>query len=243
VGATEFVAVTVGGTPTSSNGGTASQLQVFAIGGAAAQSPPPKLASFVSRTTANSAIHTLSLASTSAAKRSSAATAGGGHMDTQSGLYIQEWNAASQNSQIVTGHVLLRGKPVSGVGIRVGNYVLPTLTDGSGKFSYRVDTTLPQRHVASVAGVKQAKLGGHALSAADQAALLALHNGFSVGYQITSLHTSRGSAGNVVLTGRAVFGTGQAVPPVALFTYQLSGTISDAAGKPVYGAIVVSRTQ
>jgi alcohol dehydrogenase (cytochrome c) len=241
---TEFVAVTVGGTPTSANGGTASQLQVFSIGGASAQSPPPKLAAFVSKAPAKDAIHTLSLAPASSARQShTRAAPSGGRMDTQSGLYIEEWNAASQNSQIVTGHVRLRGKPVSGVAVRVGNYALPALTDGSGKFSYRVDTTLPLRHVASVAGVKSAKLGGDALSAADRVAVLALRNGFSVGYKITSLHTSRGSSGNVVLTGRAVFGTGKAVPPVALYTYQLSGTVTDASGKPVYGAVVVSRTQ
>jgi hypothetical protein len=106
-----------------------------------------------------------------------------------------------------------------------------------------VDTTLPQRHVASVASVKRAKLGGRALSSADRAAVLGLHNGFSVGYQISGLHTSRGSGGNVVLTGRALFASGKAVPPVALYTYQLSGTVTDSSGKPVYGAIVVSRTQ
>ena len=33
------------------------------------------------------------------------------------------------------------------------------------------------------------------------------------------------------------------MPPVVLFTYQLTGTITDAAGKPVVGAIVVTRTQ
>ena len=33
------------------------------------------------------------------------------------------------------------------------------------------------------------------------------------------------------------------MPPVVLYTYQLSGTVTDAAGKPVVGAIVVSRTQ
>ncbi|MDX6560492.1 MAG: hypothetical protein QOD65_306, partial [Gaiellales bacterium] len=242
---TEFVAVTVGGTPTSSNGGTASQLQIFSIGAATAQSPPPKLASFASKAPANDAIHTLSLTPASAATRShgAAAAAAGGRMETGSALSIEQWDAASQNSQIVTGHVTLRGQPVSGVAIRVGNYRLPTLTDGSGKFSYRVDSTLALRHVASVAGVKSAKLAGHALSASDRATVLALHNGFTVGYQITSLHTSRGKSGNVVLTGRAVFASGQAVPPVALFTYQLSGTVTDASGKPVYGAVVVSRTQ
>lgn len=39
----EYVALTVGGTATSSYGGTASQLQVFAIGGSPAQSPAPPL--------------------------------------------------------------------------------------------------------------------------------------------------------------------------------------------------------
>jgi hypothetical protein len=33
------------------------------------------------------------------------------------------------------------------------------------------------------------------------------------------------------------------VPPVALYTYRLSGTVTDTAGKPVLGAVVVSRTQ
>jgi PQQ-dependent dehydrogenase (methanol/ethanol family) len=245
-GGTEYVAITVGGTPTSSKGGTASQLQVFTIGGAGTQSPPPKLAAFVTKPARDDAIHTLALGRAPAARHTqaaSAAAASGGRMDVETGLSIEEWNAASQNSRIVTGHVLLRGKPVSGVAISVGNYRLPALTDATGKFSYRVDTTLPQRHLASVAGVKSAKTGGRALSASDRATVSALHNGFSVGFKVTSLHTSRGSSGNVVLTGRAVFTSGKAVPPVALYTYRLSGTVTDTAGKPVLGAVVVSRTQ
>ena len=37
----EYIAITVGGTPTSSGGGLASQLQVFAIGGSKTESPKP----------------------------------------------------------------------------------------------------------------------------------------------------------------------------------------------------------
>jgi len=46
-----------------------------------------------------------------------------------------------------------------------------------------------------------------------------------------------------VITGRAVDARGGAVPPVVLYTYQLSGTITDAGGKPVQGATLVTRTQ
>ena len=138
--------------------------------------------------------------------------------------------------------MLLRGKPVSGVGLQVGDYVLQARTNAAGQFNYRADTTLPERHVATVTNVNLAKIGGKPLSAADKSALLGTRGGFSVGYKVTDLHTSRGAGGNVVLTGRAVFATGKPVPPVALYTYQLSGTVTDAAGKPVVGAIVVTRT-
>jgi hypothetical protein len=164
-------------------------------------------------------------------------------VQTPASLTIQEWKASSQNAEIVTGRVLLHGQPVQGVGLSVGDYALQSLTGPSGQFSYRIDTTLPARHVVTVTNVKRAKLGGKALSAADRKALKGVRGGFSVGYQIQGLHTSRGKGGNVVLTGRAVNAAGAGVPPVALYTYQLSGTITDAAGKPVVGAIVVTRTQ
>jgi alcohol dehydrogenase (cytochrome c) len=247
-GGKEYVAITVGGTPTSSGGGTASQLQVFTLGGAGTtQSPPPKLAAFHPSSSKSSSTTGRTLAAVQSKRSSSSAqreaAAGGGHLTTGGSLAVQEWTAASQNSQIVSGTVLLHGKPVSGVGLQVGDYVLQARTGSSGQFNYRVDTTLPERHVATVSNVSQAKIGGKSLSAADKAALLKTRGGFSVGYKVTGLHTSRGAGGNVVLTGRAVFASGKPVPPVALYTYQLSGTITDAAGKPVLGAIVVTRTQ
>jgi hypothetical protein len=182
-------------------------------------------------------------ARTATATTSTVSAADRGRVTVPSSMAVQEWKASSQNSQVVTGTVTLHGKPVAGVGLQVGDYVLQALTNAAGQFNYRIDTTLPERHVATVSNVSKAKIGGAALSASDQKALLGARNGFSVGYKVTDLHTSRGSQGNVVLTGRAVFDSGQAVPPVALYTYQLSGTITDAAGKPVVGAIVVTRTQ
>jgi hypothetical protein len=46
----------------------------------------------------------------------------------------------------------------------------------------------------------------------------------------------------VLVTGRVHDAGGGAPPPVVLYTYQLRGTITDASGKAVQGAIVVTRT-
>ncbi len=48
--------------------------------------------------------------------------------------------------------------------------------------------------------------------------------------------------GTIKVTGRAVRADGVPVPPVVLLSYRLSGTITDASGKPVQGAYIVSRT-
>jgi hypothetical protein len=45
------------------------------------------------------------------------------------------------------------------------------------------------------------------------------------------------------VTGRLTGANGQTPPTVKLLTYRLKGTITDAAGKPVQGAVVITRTQ
>jgi hypothetical protein len=80
------------------------------------------------------------------------------------------------------------------------------------------------------------------LTTKQRAALLTAAGGFSVGYRVSDLR-ARASGGNVVVTGRLSYADGSAPPPVVLYTYRLSGTITDASGKPVAGATVVTRTQ
>ena len=46
----------------------------------------------------------------------------------------------------------------------------------------------------------------------------------------------------MLVTGRMSNSAGIAPPPVSLYTYRLGGTITDASGKPVQGAVVVART-
>ena len=46
----------------------------------------------------------------------------------------------------------------------------------------------------------------------------------------------------MLVTGRATLARGTAPPPAVLFTYMLSGKITDSAGRPVQNAVVVTRT-
>src|SRR5581483_7524702 len=83
----------------------------------------------------------------------------------------------------------------------------------------------------------------HALSAGQQSAVLGASAGFSVGYTLRGLHAAVQKNGTVLVTGRLGGGASPTPPGVRLLTYKLSGTITDASGKPVEGAVVITRTQ
>ena len=240
----EYIAITSGGTPTSSNGGVASELQIFALGGSKHESTPPL------RTT--SSVHaagthaTTTRTATQAAPAIPAAPArssarGVGRMRVQASLVVRPWRASSNNDQEAVGRLLLGSHPVAGARVTVGRYVLaPTANDGS--FRYRADITVPGRYLAKVSDVAKATVNGRPLSVAEKAAARVASAGFSVGYRIDRLQQHRRPNGTILVTGRVHDSSGAAPPPVVLYTYRLAGTVTDATGKPVQGAIVVTRT-
>jgi hypothetical protein len=233
------VAITSGGTPTSSNGGVASQLYVFALGGSQKENPPPQLDRALQSAAAPAVV-----AYTRPQQRATpvAASATAARIETQGPLPVELWSVARANTKIVSGRLLLGGKPVVGAAMQVDAYTVQGRTNARGQFSYRVDTTLPQRHVVRVLRLASARVGGKPLTASERAALLRAAGGFSVGYRVNDLH-AKVSGGHVVVTGRLSYADNSPPPPVVLYTYRLSGTITDAAGKPVAGATVVTRTQ
>jgi alcohol dehydrogenase (cytochrome c) len=248
VGGTEYVAITVGGTPTSSGGGTASQLQVFGLGGSQKQSPAPTLPAFDSVKTApvqqpQAAPAAAPKPVVHAAPRHRAAPVGFGTIATPGGLVVQPWLANSSNVKPVLGRVLLNGAPVAGATVIVDGYTVPQATASNGTFPYDVDITLAERHVVHVSALAHATVHGHALSAGQQSALTAASGGFSVGYGFHGVTAHVQKDGSVVVTGRIADTAGNGPPAVHLLTYQLSGTITDASGKPVQGAVVITRTQ
>ncbi|HET8741902.1 MAG TPA: PQQ-binding-like beta-propeller repeat protein [Gaiella sp.] len=236
-GGREYVAVTVGGTPTSSNGGTVSQLFVFGLGentsGRATQGAGAEPVSSWPVT---------GHATTPASTRAPAATGGTSRIVVEGGAVpLSLWHADSSNLTTVDGRVLFRGKPVSGAVVAIDRYRLPRKTDPRGRFSAPVDVTLARRHPLDVADASHATANGRALSAREQKSLAQASAGVSVGYRIVGLRATQSPHG-VLVTGRAVRTDGVPAPGVVLLSYRLQGTITDANGSPVRGATVVTRT-
>ena len=152
------------------------------------------------------------------------------------------WSVDRSNTKVVSGRLLFGGKPVVGAAMQVDDYTVQNRTNANGQFSYRLDTTIPRRHIVRVLRLSGARVGGSRAHSRGAVGLLRVAGGFSVGYKVNEL-SARSSGGHVVVTGRLSYGDGSPVPPVVLQTYRLAGTITDAAGKPVAGATVVTRTQ
>ena len=235
-GGKEYVAITSGGTPTSSNGGFASVLDVFAIGGSQKVIPPP-----------------VGVATSLASQPSSGGGSGGGGGGAASSATgsasfslglpraVRAWSADGSNYDDVSGTLTLNGKPVAGAKLKVDDYREPTATDSNGGFIAEVDGTMPQRHPVSVVDATHATIGGHALTASQRDAVLSARGGIDIGYQVTGLHAHAGQGG-IVVQGRISLADGSAPPPVSLYSYRLTGRVVNAAGQPVVGATVTTRT-
>jgi alcohol dehydrogenase (cytochrome c) len=236
VNGTEYIAIGVGGTTTSSSGGTvASQVQVFSLGGSSTQSPPTIIAGV--RQAPSAAAPEAPPAVSSPGHGSSAA-----QVTAPGGLFVQTWNPNSSNTRMVVGHVSLAGKPVAGAIVNIGGWAAAP-TDQTGAFEYPVDITEPGRHVVTVADVGGARIEGKRLSSAQAGELLGRGTGISVGYTLNDLKAHVQAGGDVVVTGRLSYSDSSDAPPsVLLYSYELKGRITDANGNPVEGAVLTTRT-
>jgi alcohol dehydrogenase (cytochrome c) len=227
-GGRQHVAITVGGTPTSSNGGTASKLVVYAL-----RSPEaaPQRPHSVTTGPATEAAPTREPASGPARF----AVAGGA-------VELRLWRPTSSNLAVVRGRLVLRGRPVAGVRVALGRHVLARATDETGGFSVAVDPTLPRRYALTVIDTASARVGGRRPSPAERAAIARAAGGVNVGYSVAAPRARVRPDGSVLVTGRLVRADGIAAPPVTLLSYRLAGTITAADGSPVAGATVVTRT-
>jgi alcohol dehydrogenase (cytochrome c) len=247
----QYVAITSGGTPTSSNGGVASELQVFALGGSHNESPPPN--NLPARLAPEPSDQRTVLATPSSIASGSGLALPARTRGTEAGtrarivpqpaIPVRPWDADSSNVQNVVGRLLVGRSPVVGAAVTVDGFPLPRRTTARGEFAYAADATIARRHVARVTGLVRARVNGRPLTNAEKRALVGGRAGFSVGYRIDGVRVRVQPNGQILVSGRLSDTQGGAPPPVRLFTYKLSGTITDTSGKPVQGAVVITRTQ
>jgi hypothetical protein len=155
---------------------------------------------------------------------------------------VVAWTPQTDNRATGTGKLLLDGSPVAGVRLSVDGYLLPGPTDPSGMFTYRVDDTVPGRHPITVSDVSHARRSGKPLTSSESGAVAGVTGAVTVAYPFADLKSGRAANGDPTLSGRIVAGAA-GLPAVALYTYRLSGTVLDAQGHPVQGALVSTRTQ
>jgi PQQ-dependent dehydrogenase (methanol/ethanol family) len=246
VNGTEYIAIGVGGTTTSSSGGTvAAQIQVFDLGASQTQSTAPVIPvtnGVREVQSPSTAAAPLTVSSTSAVTRRSASAGAGGRLIPPASLAIQTWNPNTSNTDTVEGHVTLDGQPVEGASVSIGGWVDPTPTDATGAFDYPADDTMALRHVATVVGDSSATVDGKKLTAAQQSALLGASGGISVGYGVSNVSSHVESNGDIALSGKLSYGQNLAPPTVVLYSYELRGVITNSSGQPVQGAVVTTRT-
>jgi hypothetical protein len=155
---------------------------------------------------------------------------------------LASWTADTDNLVRVSGKLTLGGKPVAGARLRVDLFLLPSPTDADGRFTYLVDATRLAGHPVRVADASKATVGSSPVDEAAKASLAGAHASITVAYPVGGLKVSRSAGGNPVVTGKVARRDGTLPPPVSLYSYELTGTVTDDQGKPVVGARVSTRT-
>ena len=238
----QYIAITSGGTPTSSNGGIASELQIFAIGGSKTESKPP-LRTLANVARAGRPGDAESRARLRVARVVSRGASGAGRMSMQTRARRPAVEGELEQHARRRRPRVLRVAPGRGRA-RARRRLHDPAGDGEGR-----QLRLPGRHHGRAPARRDAspvprtrRSAGTRCRRRSSRRSLGTQAGFNVGYAIDGLKAQRQSNGTVLVTGRVHDSAGGAPPPVVLYTYQLSGIVTDPAGKPVQGAIVVTRT-
>lgn len=161
-------------------------------------------------------------------------------IETGDRFEVERWRGEGDNAHTAQGRVLLNGRPVANVGLRVNAYRLRI--DDDGRFSYRVANSLARRYPISVDDVAAATIEGDELSSAERAALREAQGAITVAYRLSEIEVEPRPNATLVIRGRLTARDGTPPAPAALFSYRLSGRVVDADGRPRANAVVLTQT-
>lgn len=151
---------------------------------------------------------------------------------------VSLWDRGGDNQFRVTGTLTVGGRPVGGARIGLNTYTLPTPTADDGTFALRGDRTVLSRLRLHVVDASATLVGGTAASETDQTTLTGSETVIETAFPIT-LDPGQSATAGASLSGRITFDQSDLpAPRVALWGYELHGTILDEAGAPVASAYV-----
>lgn len=156
-------------------------------------------------------------------------------------VVVREWKLGpSANLLPALGCLVADGRPVEGARVRVNNYLLPEATDENGGFHFPLDVTRPQRALARVADVSEARVDGDALSEEAQRELMRATGALIVRFKLSEVEAERNGDGSIRVSGRASYDDGSPPAAVVLYAYELTGRVVGRDGQPLEGAIVAT---
>ncbi|BBI33544.1 carboxypeptidase-like regulatory domain-containing protein [Cohnella abietis] len=157
----------------------------------------------------------------------------------QTAFPLIAWKMDNSHLIPVKGKVLSDGKPVVGVEVGITGKRMMT-TDENGSFELLVDQSIPQSIPLQISSTEQATIDGKALGSSAQEKLKVAVSHIDVYYpiQITEVKADSSNPEKVEVHARAKVEEGQTFPKISLDKYAIQGTVKDANGNPVEGAMV-----
>ena len=236
----EYIAITAGGTPTSSGGGTASQLQVFALGASQQRVAAADAAGVTRRAAAPRpcARRRATPPRRDGRSRSPRAARLGSHA---AGGSSSGRGTRTRRTSRPSGPLLLTARRSPARASSVDGYASAAHGD-ERHLPLRRRQHLPRRHPSALRASAHATVHGQQADAAEQQArCVASLRGLQRRLRRRRPH-ARGRRRQRLVTGRCD-DTARRRPRRTCYTYQLERHDHGRAGKPVEGAVVITRTQ
>jgi hypothetical protein len=152
-------------------------------------------------------------------------------------LPVLTWKEDNSNVQPVSGVLLINNQPVTGAQISYG-LNRTAVTDKQGNFTIRVDQSKIYRDTIRVSSLENALVDQKKLTDRQSKAILEQKSMINVSYPVQIQDEQEQQDGNVIVKAKIKTSTGSHFPTPVLGKYGVLGTVKDAEGKPVQGAVV-----
>jgi hypothetical protein len=156
----------------------------------------------------------------------------------RSDFSFMNWQVDGSHTAHVTGKIIADQQPIVGVKLQINGRIVTT--DNQGEFYFTVNRNILGSMSIHTINSDQAKINGKNVEQNTKKALLALKKDISVEYpiKIEKVKTNATDKNLVDVYAHAQIKKGEKYPNFTPDKYKVGGTVKDADGHPVQGAVV-----